>query len=83
MSYYLFVCYLFWFLEQKPHHYNPIILVLHNFQTAFACISSYDSYIAVKKTDLVSSPYHQMLSTRLCLLPHAIMTVKTFFNTPT
>lgn len=82
MSYYLFVCYLFWFLEQKPHHNNPIILVLHNFQTAFTCISSYDSYIAVKETELVSSSYHRMLSTRLCLLPHTIVTVKrTFIST--
>lgn len=34
-----FVSYLFWFLEQKYHHNNPIILGLHNFQVVFTWIS--------------------------------------------
>lgn len=34
-----FVSYLFWLLEQKCHHNNPIILVLHNFQVVFTWIS--------------------------------------------
>lgn len=54
-----FVCYVCWILEQMPHHNNPIILMLHNFQIAFTCISSYHSYITVKGTELVLSPYHQ------------------------
>ena len=34
-----FVSYLFWFLEQKYYHNNPIILLLHNFQVVFTWIS--------------------------------------------
>lgn len=94
MTYYLFLCYLFWVSEQKPHHNNLTILVLHNFQIAFTCIFSYDSYITVKKTELFSPreqpPRSLVLGYIYCLIHddcqfffhHSHMTVsKTFIST--
>lgn len=57
--------------------------MLYNFQLAFTCICSYNSYITVK-TELVMSPYPQnsqwhLQSPRLCLLQHTMMTVKISF----
>lgn len=83
MACYLFLCYLFWVLEQKPHHNNVIILVLPNFQIAFTCISSYDSYIAVKKTELFSPDQpatSPVLGYIYCLIHDDC---QLFFNTPT
>lgn len=95
MTYYLFFCVIFfWVAEQKPHHNNLIILVLLNFQIAFTCIFSYESYIDVKKTELFSlrkePPRSLVLGYIYCLIRndcqiffhHSHMTVsKTFIST--
>lgn len=57
-----FVCYLFWFLEQRPHHNNPIILVLHYFQIVFTCDPMILTFLWRRQIGIITvSPGKQLL----------------------